>query len=115
MALDILQSVGIIELMENYIERARPSIEIRDKLDIGYRIDNQSIILFTRRPFWQDPKKIIYSDYAKATFNKKNNVWKIYWMRASGKWNLYDPKPKASKLSDFLAEVDQDKYGCFKG
>lgn len=115
MALELMNTVDIIEAMENYIERVRPPEEIRSKLDIGYQIENQSIILHAIRPDWKD--KTIYRthDFAKTTYDKKNKVWKIYWLRASLKWELYKPKPKVASLKDFLKEVDIDTYGCFNG
>jgi regulator of sigma D len=35
-----------IEEIENYLSYIRPSKEIRDQLDIGYRIEKQSVIIF---------------------------------------------------------------------
>jgi hypothetical protein len=115
MALDLMNTVDIIEIMENYIARVRPPKEIRQQLDISYRVNNQSIILHEIRPDWKD--KTIYRthDYAKTSYDKKNKVWKIYWQRASLKWELYDPEPAVAALKDFLKEVDQDKSGCFRG
>jgi hypothetical protein len=34
-----------IEEIENYLSYIRPSEEIRDQLDIGYRIEKQSVII----------------------------------------------------------------------
>ncbi|MES2005999.1 MAG: DUF3024 domain-containing protein [Bacteroidota bacterium] len=115
MALDALNTVDIIETMENYIDRTRPPKDIRDKLDIGYRIDNQSIILFEIRLFWKDKTQLLTHDFAKTTFDKKNDVWKIYWLRSSLKWNLYEPSPTVKKLGDFLKLVEADKFNCFRG
>lgn len=115
MALELMNTVEIIEVMENYIERVRPPEEIRSKLDIGYQIENQSIILHAIRPDWNDTTIYRTYDFAKTTYDKKNKVWKIYWLRASLKWELYKPKPAVASLKDFLKEVDMDKYGCFKG
>ncbi|GAA4415679.1 hypothetical protein GCM10023187_46380 [Nibrella viscosa] len=115
MALDPVKTLDIIELMENYIERIRPSQSIRDQLDIGYRIDNQSIILFEIRPSFMNPAVKLELDYAKTTFVKSENKWKVYWMRGNLKWTLYEPKPKVSNLKRFLELVDEDKYHCFKG
>ena len=115
MSLDISQSLDIIETMENYISRVRPPIEIRPKLDLSYELDGQSIILNEIRPLWTNPKEFKSYGYAKATFVKRSNLWKIYWLRASGKWQLYDPNPEAKNLSEFLAIVDEDRYHCFKG
>jgi hypothetical protein len=115
MALDALNTVDIIELMENHIAKIRPPEHIRSKLDISYRIDNQSIILFEIRPLWQDKTQYGNYDFAKTTFIKKDGSWKIYWCRANLKWNLYEPYPIADSLNEFLEIVEADNYGCFKG
>lgn len=50
MAIDILQTLEIIEVMENFISRKRPHEQIRNQLDIGNKIEDQSIIIFEFRP-----------------------------------------------------------------
>jgi hypothetical protein len=115
MKLDILKSAEIIEIMENYLEGARPVPEIRKKLDIGYSIENTSVFLFEIRPKWNNPELILTLNYAKASFVKSKNYWKVYWLRSNQKWSAYDPSPIVYKLSDFLTLVDEDKYHCFKG
>ena len=115
MALDIKKSVDIIESMENYLSRYRPPIEIRPKLDLGYEITGQSVILFEIRPAWNNSSEILHHPFAKATFVGKDNNWKVYWMKANLKWYPYDPEPKVKKLTDFLQLVEEDKYCCFKG
>ena len=115
MAFDALNTVDLIEIMENYIERTRPPKEIRHELDINYRIDGQSIILFDIRPFWQDKSRLLHLDFAKATYNKTDKRWKIYWRPGSGKWTLYEPTPTVTHLSEFLTLVEKDEHHCFKG
>lgn len=34
-------------------------------------------------------------------------------MRASGKWELYEPLPKSTHLDKILKATEEDKYGCF--
>ena len=46
MAIDTLQTLDIIEVMENFLARKRPPEHIRPKLDIDYKIEEQSIIIF---------------------------------------------------------------------
>jgi len=82
MALDVSKSIDIIESMENYISKIRPPQEIRHQLDIGYEMKGQSVILNEIRPAWNNPKEILAHGYAKATFVKERNIWKIYWKRA---------------------------------
>jgi hypothetical protein len=110
-----MNSVEIIEIMENYIAKIRPPKEIRDKVDINYRLGNQSIVLFEIRPIWNDKTKYQTHDFAKAIFNKKNNIWKIYWLGANLKWNLYRQQPTVKNVRDFIEVVDLDTHGCFKG
>ena len=115
MALELLNTVEVIEMMENYIERIRPPQHIREELDIGYKIENQSIILFEIRPSFFKREVIIESPYAKATYVKSKAKWKVYWMRGNLKWTLYDVKKEVNSLVKFLDLVDEDKYHCFKG
>ena len=115
MTLDITKSLSIIETMENYIAKIRPRPEIRHEFDIGYEISDQSIILQEIRPTFKDPTEIRRYGYAKTTFVKEKNIWKIYWQRSDLKWHSYTPQPTVKQLSDFLELVDEDKYHCFKG
>ncbi len=91
MGLNALDTVDVIEVMENFIEQGRPPEDIRDKLDLSYRIENQSIILYEIRPLHLYPEKIIHSDFAKTTYVKSKDVWKVYWLRGNLKWHLYEP------------------------
>ena len=115
MALELFDTVNIIEIMENYLDRSRPPEHIRPELDIGYRIENQSVILFEIRPMFLDETKTMESPFAKTTFIRKTNSWKVFWMRADLKWHTYTPNPEVDRLEDFLQLVDRDEYACFKG
>jgi hypothetical protein len=115
MALDLLNVVDVIEVMENYVAGIRPPEHIREKVDISYKIDNQSIILYEIRPAFTRPGQKVELFYAKATYVKSTDKWKVYWMRASGKWNVYDPMPEVGSLKDFVGLVEEDAYHCFKG
>ena len=68
MAIDILQTIDVIEAMENFIARRRPPEHIREKLDIGYNIQEQSITIIEIRPQWDNPKIIREHPVAKTTF-----------------------------------------------
>lgn len=115
MAIDTLQTLEIIEVMENFLSRKRPPLEIRKKLDLGYKIEDQSIIVFEIRPQWNKPEVIREHPVAKTTFVKANNHWKVFWMRANLKWYSYSPKPKVKHLIDFFRLVEKDEYHCFWG
>lgn len=115
MALEFENEIEIIEVMEGYLINARPPEEIRNQLDINYKIESQSIVVFEIRPLWNNPNIKIESEIAKTTFVKKENIWKIFWFRADMKWHSYKPNPKVSSLKEFVKIVEEDKLGCFWG
>lgn len=115
MALDILATAETIMALEGFLDKHRPQEEMRDKLDFGYSIENQSVVIFEIRPHWQRKGEKIECPIAKATWVNTQQVWKIFWMRADMKWHSYKPSAKVKKLGEFLAVVDEDSYGCFWG
>ena len=115
MAIDVLQTLDVIEAMENFIARKRPPEHIRPKLDIGYKIEDQSIYVLEIRPQWDKPEVIKEYPVAKATFVKTKNHWKVYWMRANLQWHSYSPKPTVKTIAEFTKLVEDDKHHCFWG
>ena len=114
MAVNNLQVLDIIEVMESFLERKRPPENIRPKLDIAYKIEGQSVVINEVQPRW-NPSEIGEGGVAKATVVKAKNHWKIFWLRADLKWHAYDPKPTVKTLQDFVKLVEQDAHHCFWG
>ncbi len=98
-----------------FIERNRPPAHIRKELDLSYRITDQSIEIFEICPRWDNPKEIMESSVAKATYVKRQGIWKIYWQRADLKWHSYEPYPEAKDIEEFLGVVEADSNECFFG
>jgi hypothetical protein len=115
MALTFENEIEIIEVMERYLIDSRPPEEIRNKVDINYKIEQQSIIIFEIRPVWNNPKEKTEYNIAKATFVKKDNTWKIFWFMSDMKWHNYKPNPKVENLKEFVKTIEEDKHGCFWG
>jgi hypothetical protein len=115
MSLELNKMIDIIETMENYIEMIRPNPEIRDQLDLGYEISGQSIFLNEIRPIWPENVEYMTIPYAKTTYLKSKDQWRVYWMRSDLKWHAYSPAPIVNSLKDFLHLVEKDSHGCFKG
>lgn len=109
------QAAQIEKLMEAYITSHRPPEHIRPQLDLGWRHKGQSVYLFEIRPQWNDKSIIHHHDFAKATWVEAKKQWNIYWLRANGKWERYEPLEWTANLQRFLMEVEKDLYGCFKG
>ncbi|MGD2083396.1 MAG: DUF3024 domain-containing protein [Chromatiales bacterium] len=88
---------------------------MRKELDLGFRMEGQSVEIFEIRPFWREPEKTIEGAVAKATYVRTQGIWKVYWQRADLKWHRYDPHPEASTIEEVLDIVDADEYCCFFG
>jgi len=87
MAIDILTTAEVIEAMEKFIYKRRPPLEIRHQLDLSYKIDNQSVIIYEIRPRWNNPTEIMNIEIAKATFVKTQQHWNVFWKRSDLKWH----------------------------
>jgi hypothetical protein len=98
-----------IEEIENYLSYIRPSEEIRDQLDIGYRIEKQSVIILKLDRIGSILKKT-ENKVAKATFVKKERSLKVY---CRFKMAFYKPQPILINLLDFIQLIEKDEYGCF--
>jgi len=115
MAISEFETRRVEKLASEYVTRHRPPAHIRSKLDIGYRISDQSLEFFEIRPRWDNPREILEHSFAKTTFIKKNGTWKIYWMRQDLKWHSYEPAPEVTSLEVFLSIVSEDALSCFHG
>jgi len=107
-----------IELIDKVVgglcrEMNRP--EFKDELSIEYRIDRQDIMIFERRPTYQQPTETTDTPAAKLKYLRTKNEWRLFWMRGDLKWHAYNPKKKSVKLSDHVIEIKSDPYGCFWG
>lgn len=115
MALDIITTAETILALENFLARRRPPEHIRHQVDLDYKIENQSIILFEVRPHWQKQDEKIETPIAKATWVKTQQCWRIYWRRADLKWHSYQPAAEVQTIEELLKVIDEDAHGCFWG
>jgi len=102
-------------IIHAFVERRRPAPHLRQELDLGYRLVDQSVEIFEIRPYWKNPQEILEIRVAKATYVRSRDVWRIFWVRQDLKWHRYDPRPEVKRLEEFVAIVDEDRHGCFFG
>ena len=115
MGFDANELAHVEDVMDAFLERRRPREEIRHELDLGYRIEGQSITIVEIRPQFMNPSVITEEPIAKTTYVRSSDVWKVFWMRADLKWHSYDPKPKVKTLQEFAKLVEADEYAAFFG
>lgn len=114
---DKKEPISMVEVqLKSFVEARRPKDEaVRKQLDFGYSWDGQIALLFEIRPLWNDPSHILELPFAKLRLIKSTKIWRLYWMRGTGKWETYEPKPESANLPLLLDEIDHDGYGYFFG
>ena len=102
------------EDITDFLEDLRPAPDTRAQLDYRYKVEGLSVLLFEVRPAWDNPKETLERAFAKITYTRTRDSWKLFWMRANGRWHPYDPAEYPS-LEDALATVRWNDMGCFLG
>ncbi|WP_394150939.1 DUF3024 domain-containing protein [Vibrio maritimus] len=115
MALSEIEVKRVEKAANKFMANRRPPEHIRSQLDIGWRLDSQSIYIFEIRPVWNNPSDVQKLDIAKATFVRTQGVWKVYWMRQDLKWHAYEPDSRVKSADQFFEVVDKDEFCCFFG
>jgi hypothetical protein len=95
--------------------RWRSPARIKDKLYFEYEVIRHDVIIWERRPRYNDPSIWTKSAVAKLKYDRTNRRWKLYWMRSDMKWHLYDPSSSTGDLDLLVDEVDRDPHGAFFG
>jgi len=115
MALTEFESALAEVLTTRYVEGRRPPQHLREKVDLAFKIQDQSVVVYEIRPCWDDPNRKMQSEIAKTKYIRGAKIWKIYWKRANGRWVAYPPFPEVESLEEFFKVVDEDSHGCFWG
>jgi len=115
MSFNDIETKRIEKEIKVFIEKRRPPIEIRNQVDLDFKIEKYSVIIHEIRPVWNKPDEMVNVPIAKATYTKTDSMWKIFWQRADLKWHKYDPNPEVKTFTEYLKIVDKDEYGCFWG
>lgn len=83
--------------MDAFILKRRPPETVKNQVDLHYKIDNQSIVIFEIRKMFQQ-ERMVDIPIAKTTYVMKENKWKIYWQRADLKWHSYEPQKEVKTV-----------------
>ena len=95
--------------------RKRSPAHLRDKLRLEYSVKGHEVIIFERRPKWDNPKEWTELPVAKLKFIRSANKWRLYWQRADLKWHEYPGQSSSDRINDLVREVDADPLACFFG
>lgn len=113
MAFSEFEERRIGKVVGGFVEKRRPPAHVRDRSDLMFAIEGQSVFLLEKRRLMDG--KVIERPFAKATWVKTQDVWKLYWQRANLKWHSYEPAAAVPTIEVFCDVVGADLYGCFWG
>lgn len=114
MALIEFETRRIEKIVGEFIEMRRPPMHIRRELDLGFRVNGQTVDIFEVRRLSNESEPH-EQPVARARWIKARNCWNVYWMRADLKWHAYKPEPTVRTIEGFCAMVNEDAYACFWG
>jgi len=80
MAFNEFEVRRISKVVAGFVEKRRPPARVRDQLDLMFSIEEQSVLLLEKRRLMDG--EVIERPFAKATWVKTQQVWKLYWQRA---------------------------------
>jgi hypothetical protein len=93
----------------------RLSPHVKSGGTVLYRVVGQIIEIYSARPAYDEPDEIIDIPIARFRYVRTQHVWQLFWSRASGKWQGYEPMREAEDLAELVDEVWRDSYCCFWG
>ena len=113
MAFNDIVLANIEKCMEFFLEKRRPAEHLRDELDLQYRIEDDSVVIFEVRLLtWSNTR--VEEPVAKIVYNQITGSWSLLWMDKDSNWHHYDEKMLGS-FSDAIKLVEDDLQGYFFG
>jgi len=115
-ALTELEAARVRKALNGFVELRRPPPQIRQEVDLTFRISGQSVeILEVRKAWGGGPGEKIEHPVAKATYARSSRRWRVFWLRQDMKWHSYKPVPDVATIEEFVALVHEDRNACFFG
>ncbi len=114
MAFNDIEQHKIKKAVGGLCEKRTPA-HLKDQLRFEHEIEGQNVIVYEVRPAFRREGEFTKMPLAKLTYVSSRKIWKLYWKRASGKWEKYEPKDSDKDLNTLVQEIEQDTHGCFFG
>src|SRR5262245_36543111 len=85
--------------------RRRSPVQHRHQLRIEYRIKGHDVLIYETRPDYRDSARWMEHGVAKLRYIRTAREWRLFWQRATLKWQAYEPLPSSPQVADLVAEV----------
>ena len=108
-------TINLIETkLTEYCERRIP-IDIRDQVNLTFKIIRDKVTLIETRPYFRNPSIWTENPVAQFRFDNETKKWTLYCMDRNSRWHLYDLIKPSADFDDMLKALDDDRTGIFWG
>lgn len=114
MAFSELEIKRIAQTVGEFCRKSSPA-HLKNELSLEYVLKGHEVVIFERRPQWDNPKEWMESPVAKLKFIRSANKWRLYWQRADLKWHEYPGLSSSEHIGNLVREIDADPLTCFFG
>jgi DUF3024 family protein len=102
------------KMLDDYAEAKVPG-HIRDEIQILHRKRGNAIVLYERRPHWQDPSQHTEMPVARFVYAPEDDTWSLQYADRNDRWHLFEGMCGVRDFSELLAEVEADHTAIFWG
>ena len=72
-----------IEQTVGQLCRKRSPVHLRSQVRLEYSVKGHDVVIYERRPRWDNPQEWTDSPVAKLKFVRTAKQWRLYWQRAN--------------------------------
>jgi hypothetical protein len=114
MAFAELELGRVNRVVGEFCRRKSPQ-KLHDRVRIEFRVEGHEVLIYETRPAFRDPSHWVEQGVAKLRFVRTAGEWRLFWQRASLRWQSYEPLASSRDIEILLVEIDRDPHGCFFG
>lgn len=109
MALNELALLRAHQLIRSFVARHRPPPSFRNRLDIDYRIVDDSVVLLLKRPASDGSGIMLDTPFAKAIHLPDPSRWQVCHLDASQHWRSCPQSEAVDSLEQFITMVEDNR------
>ena len=87
----------------------------RCQIKLFYEIRGYEVRIIESRPHFLNSHLWTDTPIARLHYDPDTLAWRLYWMRANGKWHKYPDFELTNNLKSLIGVIAEDRYRVFWG
>jgi len=108
-----LEQMRAESALRKFCERVPP--HVRAQIAYEYRFRGNAVVLYERRPDFQDPEEHSQRPFARFVFDPSSPGWALFCADRHRRWHPYKGFESVRQFERLVAEVERDPTGIFLG